>query len=365
MWKTSLHGKGASSPVIYKDQIWLTTADPTGRKLYVICCDLQSGKTIHDILLFQSDTVFKIHNLNTYATPTPAIEEDHVYIHFGSSGTACLQTATGKVVWRREDLKCDHVQGPGSSPIIYRNLLILHYEGVDIQYVIALDKKTGKTVWKSVRPQEYYTNEPPIARKAYITPGIINVNGKDILISNGAEVCMAYDPATGEEIWRVPHVSDTTISMSLFAKGLVIFTTGVKEPIKMIAVKPEGKGDITKTNLVWSTGENVPAITSPLAKDGLLYMIHERGIFSCLEVATGKIVFTHKINGQFYSSPIYVDGKIYITSKNGIIYVVREGKEFKILAENKLEGEFIATPAISGKSLIFRSSNNLYRIMQK
>jgi outer membrane protein assembly factor BamB len=365
MWKTSLHGKGASSPVIYKDQIWLTTADPTGRKLYVICCDLQSGKMIHDILLFQSDTVFKIHNLNTYATPTPAIEEDHVYIHFGSSGTACLQTATGKVVWRREDLKCDHVQGPGSSPIIYRNLLILHYEGVDIQYVIALDKKTGKTVWKSVRPQEYYTNEPPIARKAYITPGIINVNGKDILISNGAEVCMAYDPATGEEIWRVPHVSDTTISMSLFAKGLVIFTTGVKEPIKMIAVKPEGKGDITKTNLVWSTCGNVPAITSPLAKDGLLYMIHERGIFSCLEVATGKIVFTHKINGQFYSSPIYVDGKIYITSKNGIIYVVREGKEFKILAENKLEGEFIATPAVSGKSLIFRSSNNLYRIMQK
>jgi len=236
---------------------------------------------------------------------------------------------------------------------------------VDIQYVIALDKRTGKTVWKSIRPQEYYTTQPPIARKAYITPIIINVEGKDVLISNGAEVCIAYDPMTGEEIWRVPHVSDTTISMSMFSNGLVIFTTGVKDPVKMMAVRPQGKGDITKSNLVWSIEKDVPAITSPLVKDGLIYMIHERGTLTCLESLTGKTIYCNKLNGQFYASPVCADGKIYVTAKNGTIYVLKEGNEFKVLSVNKLEGEFMATPAISGKSLIVRSSNALYRIMQK
>lgn len=365
IWKAPLPGKGASSPVIFADQIWLTSADPTGKKLYAICCSFKSGEIIHNIEIFQHDTVPRIHSLNTFATPTPAIEDDHVYMHFGSLGTACLETMSGKVVWKRDDLKCDHVQGPASSPIIYKDLLILHYEGVDIQYVVALNKKTGKTVWKSIRPQEYYTNQPPIARKAYITPIVINVGGRDMLISNGAEVCIAYDPMTGEEIWRVPHIADTTISMPMYSNGLVIFNASVQEPIKLMAVKPEGSGDITKTNMVWSIAKDVPAITSPLAKDGLIYMIHERGTFTCLESASGKIVFTNRLSGQFYSSPVCADGRIYITAKNGTIYVVNEGKEFKVLAENKLEGEFMATPAISGNSLIIRSSNALYRIMKK
>ncbi len=364
-WKTSLHGKGASSPVIFGDQIWLTTADSEGKRLYAICSSFKTGEIIFDINVFQQDNVERIHTLNTHATPTPAIENGFVYVHFGSVGTACLETASGKVVWKREDLKCDYVQGPASSPVIYKDLLFLHYEGVDIQYVIALNKKTGKTVWKSIRPQEYYINEPPIARKAYITPIIINVEGKDMLISNGAEVCIAYDPMTGEEIWRVPHVSDTTISMSMFSNGFVIFTTGVKDPVKMIAIRPEGKGDITKTNIIWTVEKDVPTITSPVVKDGLLYMIHERGNFTCIETATGKTIYSQKLDGQFYASPVCADGKIYITAKNGTIYVIKEGKEFKILGENKLDGEFMATPAISGKSLVIRSSKTLYRIMQK
>jgi outer membrane protein assembly factor BamB len=365
IWKTTIHGRGASSPVIFGDQIWVTTADPSGKKLYAVCCNFKSGEIIHDIEIFQHDTVPRIHSLNTFATPTPAIEDGYVYVHFGSLGTACLETNSGKVIWKRDDLKCNHFQGPASSPIIYKDLLILHYEGVDIQFVIALNKKTGKTVWKSIRPQEYYTNRPPVARKAYITPIIINADGRDMLISNGAEVCIAYDPMTGAEIWRVPHVADTTISMPMFSNGLVIFNASVQEPIKLMAVRPEGHGDITETNLVWSIAKDVPAITSPFAKDGLIYMIHERGTFTCLESATGKTIFTNKLSGQFYSSPVCADGHIYITAKNGTIYVLNEGKEFKVLAENKLEGEFMATSAISGNSLIIRSNNALYRIMKK
>lgn len=363
VWKTPLHGKGASSPVVYGDQIWLTTADSTGKNLFAVCASLKTGKIIHDIKVFEPDSIPPLHTLNTYATPTSAIEEGFVYVHFGSMGTACIETSSGKTVWTRNDLKCDYVQGAASSPIIYKDLLILHYEGVDIQFLIALNKKTGETVWKSYRPQEYYENQPAIARKAFITPIIVNVNGKDLLISNGAEVCIAYDPMTGEEIWRIPYVSDTTISMPMFSNGLVIFTTGLLDPIRLMAVKPSGKGDITKTNVVWTvSNKDIPAINSPVVKDGLLYMIHERGVITCLEAETGKVVYTNKLKGNFYSSPICADGKIYFFSKNGIIYVLQEGREFKILAENKMDGEFMATPAVSGKALIVRNSKALYRI---
>ena len=363
VWKTPIHGKGASSPVIYGDQIWLTTADSTGKRLYALCISLKTGKVIHDLKVFEPDSIPPLHSLNTHATPTPAIEEGYVYVHFGSMGTACLESGTGKMVWMREDLKCNYVQGAASSPIIYKNMLILHYEGVDIQFLIALDKKTGKTVWKSVRPQELYVNQPAIARKAFITPIIVKVDRKDVLISNGAEVCIAYNPMTGEEIWRIPYSSDTTISMPMFSNGLVIFTTGLLDPIRLMAVKPSGKGDITNTNIVWTvSSKDIPAINSPLIKDGLLYMIHERGVLTCLEAESGKVVYTNKLKGDFYSSPICADGKIFFFSKKGTIYVLQEGREFKIIAENRMDGEYMATPAVSGKLLIVRSNKALYRI---
>jgi len=362
VWKTPVHGSGSSSPVIFGDQVWITTADSSGRYLYAMCISFKTSRIIYDIKVFEPDSVTPIHRLNSHATPTPAIEEDFVYVHFGSMGTACLETDSGKVVWKREDLKCDHVQGPASSPIIYKNLLILHYEGVDIQYLIALNKRTGETIWKSIRPQELYVDQPPIARKAYITPIIINVEGRDLLISNGSEVCIAYDPMTGEEIWRMRYISDSTISMPMYSNGLVIFATGLLDPIRLLAIKPTGKGDITDTNIVWETKTNVPQINSPFVKDGLIYMIHERGTLSCLDAESGKNIYTGKLKGEFYASPICGDHKIYLLSRKGLIYVTREGREFLVLAENKLDGEIMATPAVSGSSLLIRTNKALYRI---
>lgn len=364
-WKVSVHGSGSSSPVVFGDQIWITTADSAGKQLYAMCISYKTGQIVHDIKVFEPDSVVPIHRLNTHATPTPAIEEGYVYVHFGSMGTACLETGSGKVVWRREDLKCEHVQGPASSPVIYKELLILHYEGVDIQYLVALDKKTGRTVWKSVRPQELYVDQPPIARKAYITPIIINVDGRDLLISNGSEVCIAYDPLTGEEIWRMRYISDSTIAMPMYSNGYVIFTTGLLDPIRMLAIRPTGKGDITNTALVWEVKTNVPQINSPFVKDGLIYMIHERGTASCLDAESGKVIYTGKLSGEFYASPVCADNKIYYFSKKGIVYVVREGREFKLIAENKLDGEIMATPAVTGSSLLIRTNKALYRIEKK
>jgi outer membrane protein assembly factor BamB len=366
VWKTAIHNIGKSSPVILNNQIWLTTAKKDGKELFALCIDLNTGKIVHDILLFRPDSVPPIHSLNTYATPTPAIGNGFVYFHFGSMGTACLESATGKVVWKRTDLFCNHVQGPAACPIIYKDLLIFNLEGTDVQYVIALDKKTGKTVWQSLRPQEYYVNAPEIARKAYSTPRVINVKGRDILISVGSEVCIAYDPLTGDEIWRVTYESDSAIAMPLYSDGLVIFSTGFGGAlVRLIAVKPDGNGNITKSGIVWETDKDVPGINTPVVHNGILYMIQEKGMLTCLDAKTGKEFYKKRMKGEFYSSPICADGKVYIPGKQGMVYVLKEGPAFEVLAQNILDGEIWASLAISGKSLLLRTNKALYMIREK
>jgi outer membrane protein assembly factor BamB len=362
IWKQSVHDRGISSPVVFDNQVWITTASKDGKKLYAVCLDLNSGKVIHDILVFEPENVYGIHALNSYATPTPAIEEGAVYVHFGSMGTACIDTKTADILWKRTDLKCDHVQGPASCPVIYKDLLILHYEGVDIQYIVALNKRTGEMVWKSIRPQEYYVNEPPIARKAYSTPIFIHLDGKDLMISSGSEVCIAYDPLTGKEIWRIVYSSDSAISMPVYENGVLIISTGYHPPVRLMAVNPEGSGNISETNILWRYDKNIPGINSPVAHNGLLYMIQEEGKIQCVDVKTGQVIWTNHLKGNFYSSPIYAAGHIYLPSKQGIIYVLQEGKEFTLLAENKLDSEIWSSMAISGKSILLRSDKAVYRI---
>jgi len=363
VWKTPVHDLGNSSPVILNNQIWLTTAKNDGTELYAVCIDFVTGKIIHDIMVFSPDKVPQKHSLNTYATPSPALENGFVYVHFGSMGTACLNSSTGAIIWKRTDLYCDHVQGPASCPILYKNLLIFNLEGVDVQYVIALDKTTGKTIWQNPRPQEYYVNEPPIARKGYSTPIVINVNGKDQLISVGSEVCIAYDPLTGVEIWRVNYSSDSAIAMPLYSNGLVLFSTGFGgASVRLIAVNPQGTGNITNSGKIWETNIDVPGINTPVVHNGLVYMIQEKGQLTCLEAATGKVFYKEKLKGDFYSSPICADGKVYFPSKQGMVYVLKEGQTFEILAQNKLNSEFWASIAVSGESIVLRSDKYLYLI---
>jgi len=368
VWKIPIHGKGWSSPVVYGNQIWLTTAGADGKEMFGVCADLITGKLIFDMKLFEPDTVFRKHNVNTYATPTPCIEDGFVYLHFGSYGTTCLRTKDGSKVWTRSDLKCDHVQGPGSSPIIYKDMLILHYEGSDVQYIVALNKKTGETIWKKERPRECYDPLQPIGKKAYVTPIVIRVNGRDLLISNGSAVCIAYDPETGEEVWRIVEGEDSTIAMPIFENGVVFFytsfvkdSTGEKK-VELFAVNPAGKGNIKETNILWRLQTPTTQLLTPLVKDGLIYTVDTRNTLECLNAKTGEIVWSKKLKNKYNSSPVYADGRIYFTSVEGETLVLKPGKNLEIINENKLHGEFYATPAISQKSIILRSSEYLYRI---
>jgi len=370
IWKTEIRGVAWSAPVIFGDQVWTSSATLNGEELFAVCTDFNTGKIIKEISLFKPDSVQHIHPTNSYATSTPCIENGYVYVHFGTYGTACIDTKSFNVVWTRTDLNCDHLQGAASSPIIYKNLLILHIEGTDVQYVIALDKSTGKTVWKTNRPAEFYNDIEPVYRKAYCTPLVIHVKGKDQLISNGSQLCIAYEPETGKEIWRVFYGDDSTVSMPLSYGGLVFVNSGWMFPeggtfyARLLAVDPTGTDDITETNVPWETGTDVPQISTPVIVDSLIYMVHERGDLTCLNARDGKVIWKTKLKDQFNASVLYSSGNIYLFSLKGKSYVIKPGLTFQLIAENQLDGTIKATPAILRDNLIIRTDKYLYRIGQ-
>jgi outer membrane protein assembly factor BamB len=369
-WKTEIHGKGHSSPVVYENQIWITTATDDGKELYAVCVDYQTGKILFDIKVFAPDDVIGKHSINTYASPTPCIEKGFVYVHFGSMGTACLRTSDGSVVWKRTDLKCKHVQGPGSSPIIYKNLLILHYEGTDVRYIVALDKATGKQVWRVDRPEEPYKALANIGKKAYITPLIINVKGRDLLISNGSAVCCAYDPLTGKEVWKVVRGAESTVPMPVAENGIVYFYTGSMEApgggtfTELLAVNPDGRGDITGTNILWkkSDDQSHTQISTPVIKDGLIYTVISRNILMCIDAETGKEIWSERLKSDHNASPVYADGNVWLFSIKGEVLAVQAGRSYKVITRNQMDSGIWATPAFLRNSVILRTEKYLCRI---
>lgn len=369
-WKTQIHDEGYSSPVVFDNQVWITAATPDGKELYAVCTDFQTGKIIYDIKVFTPDDIEGKHSLNTYASPTACIEKGFVYVHYGSLGTACINTSDGSIVWKRSDLKCKHAQGPASSPVLYKNLVILHFEGTDNRFIVALDKQTGKTVWMTSRPEEPYKPLAPIGRKAYITPLLLNVEGHDMLISNGSAVCIAYDPNDGKEIWRVVDGAESTIAMPVSENGLVYWYTGFtmgeddKKYTELIAVNPKGKGDITSTNILWRKREELSRNQSltPVIKDGLIYTVNTRNILMCIDAATGKEIWSEHVKSNYDSSPLYINGNIFFFSVKGDVLVIKAGSKYEPLATSQMDSGIWATPAVLRNSVILRTQKYLYRI---
>jgi outer membrane protein assembly factor BamB len=361
-WKTPIHGRGWSSPVIRDRQIWMGTASPDGHKMYAVCVDAESGEIVHDIHLFDVEEPREIHKLNSYASPTPIIEEGRVYMHFGSYGTACLDTKTGSVLWQRRDLPCNHWRGPGSSPIFYKNLLIVHYDGYDYQYVAALDRRTGETVWKTDRtPYIDYGTDDGDLMKAYCTPIVVNIEGRDQLISPTSKATVAYDPNSGQELWKVTYDEFSATAKPLYGDGMFFINTGFGKA-KLYAVRAGGSGDVTESHVEWIQSKSIPSKPTPLLIDGLIYMIHDAGTAICVESTTGDIVWQSRVSGNYSASPLAAPGRIYLFDQEGKTTVIQTGREFKVLAENYLEKGFMASPAVYGDDLILRTETHLYRI---
>jgi outer membrane protein assembly factor BamB len=382
-WKVAIHDKGWSSPVIWGSQVWVTTASDEGRLLYAVCLDRDSGKTVHDLKVFEIGGQPDIRKFNTYASPTPVIEEGRVYVTFGSAGTACLDTKTGRTLWERRDPECNHYRGAGSSPIVYQDLLIMNFDGSDHQFIIALDKKTGKTAWRRQRSIDFKDLGPdgkPQAegdfRKAFSTPHVGMLDGKALLVSQGAKAAYGYDPLTGQEFWRVEErTSHSGSSRPLIGHGLVYLATGwskgqvlaVRQGTKVgeaidvndSAQPPEG----TSLSIAWKSKRNVPRKPSLTLVGDLLFGIEDDGgMVSCIEAKTGTDVFRERVGGNFSASPIYAEGRLYFFGDDGKTTVIKADRQFEKISEARLDGGFMASPAVSGKALFLRSKTHLYRV---
>lgn len=360
-WKTPIHGQGWSSPVIWGNQIWMGTAKPDGTEFFAVCVDKESGKIIHDLKIFDEAKPRFKHAFNSYASPSPVIEEGRVYMHFGSYGTAALDSKSGKILWSRRDLPCDHFRGPGSSPLLYKDSLIIHYDGADVQYIVALHKDTGKTLWKKDRDVEYGTNNGDF-KKAYCTPGLFEVDGKLQLISPTSKATLSLNPENGEEYWRITYGEFSATARPQYADGLFYINTGFSKA-QLVAVKAGGQGDITKSHIQWSTKKAIGSKPTQIVVDGLIYSAADKGgIIACIDAKTGKYHWTERIGGEYTASPLFANGHVYFFDQKGKTTVIKASRNFEVVSTNELEEGFMASPAVSGNSLFVKTKKAIYRI---
>jgi outer membrane protein assembly factor BamB len=306
-------------------------------------------------------------NFNCYASPSAVLEPGRVYVNFGSYGTACLDTATFKVLWQRDDLPCRHFRGPGSSPILWSNLLILTMDGIDLQYMAALDKNTGKTVWKTDRTANGTILMPaasPWAAAIFARP-----SPRPLLLTLAARnKCSApaprplqLRPGHGARVVEGGHTGYSPASRPIFDNGLAIFSTGNGKS-ELLATRPDGHGELPASAVVWRAARAAPSQTSGTVDNGLLFMVNEGGIASCFQTADGAEVWRERIGGDYSASVLYGDGRIYCFSHGGKATVLKAGRTFESLATNQLASGFMASPAVTGRALILRTKTDLYRI---
>ena len=350
-WKVAIPGRGWSSPVIVGRDVWLTTATDSNRSLRLISLSAATGRIQTNIEVFRLAEAVAGHEKNSAASPTPIVQGDRVYVHFGSYGTACIRR-DGTILWRTQELKFSQVHGPGGSPVIYENLLIVNCDGHDTQFVAALDKDTGRIVWQRPRP----------SAMAYATPLVIRTSNGVQVVSPGAHRAISYNPQTGEELWSISYGEGfSNVPRPVFAHGLAYLTTGFYNP-KLLAVRVDGKGNVSTTHVAWRYERGVPLTPSPVIAGEYLYMVSDNGIATCLNALTGQEIWRQRLAGSYSASPVFADGKIWFLSEEGDTHIIAAGKEFNKLAVNKLEGRFLASMAVSSGALFLRSDAHLYRI---
>jgi outer membrane protein assembly factor BamB len=328
--------------------------------LRAICIDRTSGEVFYNIELLNSKNPIPVHSLNSYASPTPVLEKGRLYCHFGAMGTVALDTDTGKVIWRRE-FKINHSVGPGTSPIVWKNLLIIQCDGMDVQYVVAVDKETGKTVWKTKRSGKL--SDTADFKKAFCTPIVVQQGDRPLLISPGADWVYGYDVRDGSEVWRIKYgkLGFSTVPRPVTGHGMAFICTSFMSS-RLLAVRLDGKGDVTKSAVAWHFDKQVPKKSSLLLVGSELYMVSDNGVATCLDAKTGKLHWRQRLGGDFSASPLFADGRIYFLNQDGETTVVQPGTTFKKLATNKLAGAHMASPAVVGDAIYLRTDRALYRI---
>jgi outer membrane protein assembly factor BamB len=355
-WKVPVPGRGWSSPIVSGGRVWLTTAVREGREtsLRLLAYDVASGAQVLDVEVFRLRNAELLNAKNSHASPTPVVEADRVYVHFGAEGTAAISTG-GEILWK-ERHRYESQHGNGGSPIVHGDLLIFSCDGFDQAFVIALDKRTGNTRWRRFRRRPW--------SQAYTTPLAIRAGDRDQIVSVGAHHAAAYDPETGEEIWRVSYQDGfSNVPRPVYGHGLVFITTGFQQP-SILAVRPNGGGDVTRTHVAWTLSRGAPLTPSPLLAGTELYVVTDAGIASCLDARTGTLHWQQRLGAPVAASPVLADGRIYVLREDGATVVIRPGTTFELLAVNVLDEPALASMAVASGSFFIRTAGHLYRIAQ-
>jgi len=362
-WRTPLPGEGWSSPVVSGDAVWMTTALDGGHSLHALKVDLASGKILLDTEVFTNEVVPVKHDRNSYASPTPVLDADRVYVHFGAMGTACLAGSDGHKIWENRQLKVNFQVGAGGSPILYHDRLLLTCDGIDDQFEVALDAKTGKQLWRVERSAvERLQKVSPSSRKCFGTPLLLHLDGQDESLSTAAERLYAYDPLTGKELWHVDYTGYSNAALPVTDSKMLILPTGFDSSQIWGITLGALSGDVTATHVAWKVRMPGVSQASPLLIAGRAYILTDSGIFHCLDESTGAVLWKERLGPDFAASPIFADGRIYCFDTRGTATIIAPGESFAVLATNKLEDGCMASPAVVGKALIVRTKTALYRI---
>ena len=361
-WKTAVPGRGWSSPVIAGNQVWMTSAEVDGKSLHAICIDKRSGKLLHNVEVLTPQDAGPLHRLNGYASPTPVLDGERVYTHFGPRGSVCLDTA-GKIIWKNNSFKYNVIQGAASSPILHGDMLILTCDGIDNQFIVALDKRTGKIKWKQPRAHlEAAAKKRSIAKMSYSTPLIQRINGVPQLVCSGADHVASYDLKTGAEIWWMPYDGFSIVGRPSYGNGLFYVVGSIRQDHFCVYAVHPGKGRLRDDQVVWQRSISIPHVSSPLLVGRELFVVHDGGVASCVDALTGKEHWRERLGGNHDASPVEIRGRIYFCNREGKTTIAAASDKFEVLAINQLKGIFKASPAIADGALFLRSDTHLYRI---
>jgi len=362
VWTKEIPGHGWSSPIVWKGKVYLTTAVEKGKdySLQAVGLDAVTGD-----LLFAKEIFVEPagspnpHKKNSHASPTPVTDGERLYVHFGHIGTAAISLDGKQIFWKSQKLPYKPVHGNGGSPILVDDKLVFSCDGGDTQVIAALDRKTGNVAWKTDR------KGGSTKGFSFATPQLITVDKKSLIISPGSGMVGAYEPAKGTEVWRVKYDGFSLIPRPVFGGGMVYVATGYMSPT-LQAIKPEGKGDITASNVAWTVKRAAPNTPSVLYVDDMVFMVSDGGVATCLNAKTGDPYWSERVPGSGYSaSPIYADGKIWVTSESGEGAVIEAKKEFNILNKSNLKERTFASFAAVDGSLYVRTDKNMYRFQEK
>lgn len=358
LWKSKLPGRGWSTPVIVGERIWMTSATDDGHELTVLSVSRKTGAILQQQKLFDVDAPEPRNKMNSYASPSPVTDGEHVYVYYGTYGIACLDAETGQVVWSRRDVNLDHQEGPGSSLILHQGRLIFHCDGRDVQFLTALECKTGKTAWQTKRSLDL-SGVGDYSRKAFTTPLIVKTDEGERMISPAAQGCYCYDPLNGRELWRVSYSGFSAVPRPVVSNGLAFVVDGFAKP-KIYAIRYEG--DVTDLHVEWVYSQNGPSTPSPIVVEDRLLFVSDNGILSSISVETGELHWKERIGGNFSASPIASNGLVYVFDREGKTTIVRPSDSAEVVAVNELDEGLMASPAVSGNALVLRTPSYLYCI---